>query len=152
MRAIWIILPAHGVIHIMNQLSINGVKMFLLTVPGLFRKHTKFEIITFFTINENPAIFFKRRAWCKATRPQGSLWSCAGNRDPPAEQKDRGLLERDWVQSRNSRMLITFFLVSYTIFRRVALGSILVPRAYDPSGLQQESRALGATISGMRHR
>ena len=30
--------------------------------------------------------------------------------------------------------------------------SILVPRAYDPSGLRQESRALGATISGMRHR
>ena len=29
--------------------------------------------------------------------------------------------------------------------------SILVPRAYDP-GLRQESRALGATISGMRHR
>ena len=29
---------------------------------------------------------------------------------------------------------------------------ILVPRAYDPSGLRQESRALGATISGMRHR
>ena len=28
---------------------------------------------------------------------------------------------------------------------------ILVPRAYDPSGLRQESRALGATISGMRH-
>ena len=28
---------------------------------------------------------------------------------------------------------------------------ILVPRAYDPSGLPQESRALGATISGMRH-
>ena len=26
------------------------------------------------------------------------------------------------------------------------------PRAYDPSGLRQESRALGATISGMRHR
>ena len=31
-------------------------------------------------------------------------------------------------------------------------GNILVPRAYDPSGLRQESRALGATISGMRHR
>ena len=29
---------------------------------------------------------------------------------------------------------------------------ILVPRAHDPSGLRQESRALGATISGMRHR
>ena len=29
---------------------------------------------------------------------------------------------------------------------------ILVPRAYDPSGLRQEPRALGATISGMRHR
>ena len=29
---------------------------------------------------------------------------------------------------------------------------ILVPRAYDPYGLRQESRALGATISGMRHR
>ena len=29
---------------------------------------------------------------------------------------------------------------------------ILVPRAYDPSGPRQESRALGATISGMRHR
>ena len=27
---------------------------------------------------------------------------------------------------------------------------ILVPRTYDPSGLRQESRALGATISGMR--
>ena len=26
------------------------------------------------------------------------------------------------------------------------LPDILVPRAYDPSGLQQESRALGATI------
>ena len=25
---------------------------------------------------------------------------------------------------------------------------ILVPRAYDPSGMRQESRALGATISG----
>ena len=33
-----------------------------------------------------------------------------------------------------------------------ALYHILVPRAYDPSGLRQESRALGATISGMRHR
>ena len=31
-------------------------------------------------------------------------------------------------------------------------GDILVPRAYDPSDLRQESRALGATISGMRHR
>ena len=31
-------------------------------------------------------------------------------------------------------------------------GVILVPRAYDPSGLRQESRALGTTISGMRHR
>ena len=30
--------------------------------------------------------------------------------------------------------------------------TILVPRAYDPSGLRQESRALGATISGMRHK
>ena len=30
-------------------------------------------------------------------------------------------------------------------------SDILVPRAYDPSGLRQESRALGATISGMRH-
>ena len=29
---------------------------------------------------------------------------------------------------------------------------ILVPRAYDPSGLRRESRALGATISGIRHR
>ena len=29
---------------------------------------------------------------------------------------------------------------------------ILVTRAHDPSGLRQESRALGATISGMRHR
>ena len=29
---------------------------------------------------------------------------------------------------------------------------ILVPRAHDPSGLRQKSRALGATISGMRHR
>ena len=29
---------------------------------------------------------------------------------------------------------------------------ILVPRAYDPSGLRQESIALGATISGMCHR
>ena len=29
---------------------------------------------------------------------------------------------------------------------------ILVPRAYDPFGLRQESRALGATISDMRHR
>ena len=28
--------------------------------------------------------------------------------------------------------------------------SILVPRAHDPSGLRQESRALGATISRMR--
>ena len=32
------------------------------------------------------------------------------------------------------------------------LSAILVPRAYDPSGLRQESRALGAAISGMRHR
>ena len=31
-------------------------------------------------------------------------------------------------------------------------GIILVPRAHDPSGLRQESRALGATISGMHHR
>ena len=31
-------------------------------------------------------------------------------------------------------------------------ASILVPRAHDPSGLRQESRALRATISGMRHR
>ena len=30
--------------------------------------------------------------------------------------------------------------------------NILVPRAHDPSGMRQESRALGATISGMRHR
>ena len=29
------------------------------------------------------------------------------------------------------------------------LGAILVPRAYDPSGLRQESKALGAIISGM---
>ena len=29
---------------------------------------------------------------------------------------------------------------------------MLVHRAHDPSGLWQESRALGATISGMRHR
>ena len=29
---------------------------------------------------------------------------------------------------------------------------ILVPRAHDPSGLRQESRALWAIISGMRHR
>ena len=29
---------------------------------------------------------------------------------------------------------------------------ILVPTAHDHSGLRQESRALGATISGMRHR
>ena len=29
---------------------------------------------------------------------------------------------------------------------------ILIPRAYNPSGLRQESRVLGATISGMRHR
>ena len=29
---------------------------------------------------------------------------------------------------------------------------ILVSRAHDHSGLRQESRALGATISGMRHR
>ena len=28
---------------------------------------------------------------------------------------------------------------------------ILVPTTYDPSGLRHESRALGATISGMRH-
>ena len=34
----------------------------------------------------------------------------------------------------------------------VGAERILVPRAYDPSGLRQESRALGATISGMRHR
>ena len=33
-----------------------------------------------------------------------------------------------------------------------SLCCILDPRAYDPSGLRQESRALGATISGMRHR
>ena len=33
------------------------------------------------------------------------------------------------------------------------LGTFIVaPRAYDPSALRQESRALGATISGMRHR
>jgi len=29
---------------------------------------------------------------------------------------------------------------------------IIVPRAHDPSGLRQESRAVGATISGMHHR
>ena len=29
---------------------------------------------------------------------------------------------------------------------------ILVPRAHDPSGLGQKSRALGVTISGIRHR
>ena len=32
------------------------------------------------------------------------------------------------------------------------LHIILVLRTYDPSRLRQESRALGATISGMRHR
>ena len=37
-------------------------------------------------------------------------------------------------------------------FTRATVIGILVPRAYDPSGLRQESRALGATISGMRHR
>ena len=47
-----------------------------------------------------------------------------------ADQKACGLWERDCLR----------------------LLSILVPRAYDPSGLRQESRALGATISGMRHR
>ncbi len=36
--------------------------------------------------------------------------------------------------------------------QRFVTKSILVRRAYDPSGLQQESRALGATISGMHHR
>ena len=35
---------------------------------------------------------------------------------------------------------------------RGLLLRILNPRAYNPSGLRQESRALGATISGMRHR
>ena len=33
-----------------------------------------------------------------------------------------------------------------------SFNTILVPRAYDPSSLRQESRALGASISGMRHR
>ena len=36
--------------------------------------------------------------------------------------------------------------------QHVVTWRILVPRAYDPFGLRQESRALGATISGMRHR
>ena len=36
--------------------------------------------------------------------------------------------------------------------KRTSVFDILVPRPYDPSGLRQESRALGATISGMRHR
>ena len=39
----------------------------------------------------------------------------------------------------------------YVILYRLG-HTILVPRAYDPSGLRQESRALGAAISGMRHR
>ena len=48
-------------------------------------------------------------------------------------------------------------MASRATFKRRSLKQftdvlILVPRAYDPSGLRQESRALGATISGMRHR
>ena len=39
-----------------------------------------------------------------------------------------------------------------SIFNTRHVATILDPRAYDPSGLRQESRALGATISGMRHR
>ena len=58
-------------------------------------------------------------------------------------------------------LLICFFflLPGARFIRRIspALNSIhtlciLVPRAYDPSGLRKESRALGATISGMGHR
>ena len=66
------------------------------------------------------------------------------------------------------KMVILFYileaLVEFLATHRVAClpqapgtslddgARILVPRAYDPSGLWQESRALGATISGMRHR
>ena len=32
------------------------------------------------------------------------------------------------------------------IAKSIAIYDILVPKAYDPSGLRQESRALGATI------
>ena len=46
----------------------------------------------------------------------------------------------------------THACVSMALWRHWRVWDILVPRAFDPSGLRQESRALGATISGMRHR
>ena len=60
-------------------------------------------------------------------------------------------------QSDDSRVLLRMpgwvnLLPAAVLARPVVVSYILVPRAYDPSGLRQESRALGATISGMRHR
>ena len=58
----------------------------------------------------------------------------------------RRLWGREWLRIRNDYSAHT------QSFRSLPPQFILAPRAYDPSGLRQESRALGATISGMRHR
>ena len=54
--------------------------------------------------------------------------------------------------------LVPWLFVPYCayVMKRAEINNqqldILVPRDHDPSDLRQESRALGATISGMRHR
>ena len=49
-------------------------------------------------------------------------------------------------------LVLAVFNLSGLPYFFLLFNIILVPRAYDPSGLRLESRALGATISGMRHR
>ena len=51
-----------------------------------------------------------------------------------------------------SKMISTLYCALSRVCLHFLFDSILVPRAHDPSGLQQKSRALGATNLGMRHR
>ena len=73
-----------------------------------------------------------------------TLGICCLSRDFPAGTRR---LTTDWVES--DACAVVFQLCHTAAF---SSPDNLVPRAYDPSGLRQESRALGATISGMRHR
>ena len=53
---------------------------------------------------------------------------------------------KKFTEGNARKFTVSFAFCAHVDVIKIEKHCILVPRAYDPSGLRQESRALGATI------
>ena len=91
---------------------------------------------------------FVSSTYKRKLRNSGAQVSSRRLRESSSPQNKNGLKTARWIPSVKGTQSRFCACARFWFSDRL----ILVPRAHDPSGLRQESRALGATISGMRHR